>query len=272
MKKLILISVSVLLILIISAYDNGAPPGYTGAPGDNTCILCHDDFQLNSGSATTSITGISFYTPSQTYAVTVSLNPVQALNKNGFELVVLEDAGNTNVGTLTVTDAFNTKIVTGGGKDYITFNEAGSNLYAWSFDWTAPSTYVGPITFYASFNDADNGSGPGDDFIYTTSLTVDSMSTSGINNPLSNLIGFKVYPNPVINTVHIKYDLYNSDKVEISIMDIQGKDILELISETESQGAHTHEFDISEYAPGLYFLSVKTGKEISIYKIIKSSN
>ncbi len=271
MKKLILISISGLLILIISAYNNGAPPGYTGAPGDNTCILCHFDFQLNSGSATTSITGISFYTPSQTYAVTVSLNPVQALNKNGFELVVLEDAGNTNVGTLTVTDALNTKIVTGGGKDYITFNEAGSNLNSWSFDWTAPSTYVGSITFYASFNDADNGSGPGDDFIYTTSLTVDSINTIGINNILTTPVGIKVYPNPAINKVYIKYKLNNSDKVEISIMDIQGKDILVLLSETESQGSHTHEFDVSDYTPGLYFFSVKTGKETSIFKIIKST-
>ncbi len=272
MKILALISVSAFLILILSAYDDGAPAGYTGAPGENSCLLCHMDFPLNSGSATTSITGISYYAPSQTYALTVSLNPTQALNKNGFELVVLEDAGNSNTGTLHVTDAVNTKIVTGTGKQYLTFTEAGSDLNTWSFEWTAPSTYVGSISFYAAFNDADDGGGPGDDFIYTNSLTVDSTSTIGIDKLLTNLIDFKVFPNPAIYKVQTEYKLNSSEKVEISIIDNQGKNILVLHSETESPGNHTHEFDISEYTPGLYFLLVNVGKERSIYKIIKSTN
>src|SRR6185369_13678069 len=45
------------------------------------------------------------------------------------------------------------------------------NGATWTFDWTAPSTDVGPVTFYAAGNQANNDGNTSGDFIYKTFVT-----------------------------------------------------------------------------------------------------
>jgi hypothetical protein len=43
---------------------------------------------------------------------------------------------------------------------------------SWTFNWVAPSTDVGPVTFYAAGNQANNNGNETGDQIYTTSASV----------------------------------------------------------------------------------------------------
>jgi len=152
-------------------YSSGAPGGMTGAPGEGNCTMCHSG-TINDGSTTSSIvfSGTNNeYDISTTYNITLSIQNGSA--KNGFQVVVLDSLLSLNSGTLIVTNATNTQLFTG-SRDYITHKTSGTSLTSWSFDWTSPATYVGPITFYYSYNVTNNAGNSSGDQIYLGSYTI----------------------------------------------------------------------------------------------------
>ncbi|MBP8137654.1 MAG: hypothetical protein KAY61_05565, partial [Candidatus Eisenbacteria bacterium] len=48
----------------------------------------------------------------------------------------------------------------------------------WSFDWTAPSSPAGSVTFYAAGNAANGSEEPSGDWIFTTSATALDTTTA----------------------------------------------------------------------------------------------
>lgn len=166
--------------------SSGAPAQSTGAPDEKDCSTsgCHSDFKVNSGSAELSITtenGISQYETGKTYPVTVSIsNP--GLVRFGFQVLALRNSDHTNAGTIKLTDPQRTQIIDGYGnlasRRYITYTYPGtdavsSGLGKWTFNWIAPETNDGPVTFYvASIAANDDGTDSGD-YTYTRQLTMD---------------------------------------------------------------------------------------------------
>lgn len=164
----------------------GPPLGFTGAPGEGTCVGCHYTFNQpnppNTGGKV-EITGLPVtYTPGQTYTVTIMVSHPTA-RAWGFELTALDAVGTSpTVGALNVTTP--TTVLKRDSSDsgelrtYLSHNgetgiaqgKPGSN--SWSFNWTAPAAVVGDITFYAVGNAANNQISPEDDYIYTTSAKV----------------------------------------------------------------------------------------------------
>jgi len=169
----------------------GPPLGFTGAPGEGTCTGCHYTFPLNSGAGKVEITGLpASYTPGQIYAVTVTVTHPTA-RAWGFELTALDsNETSSTVGTLTVSNTTTTlkrdSSASGQQRTYLSHSEDGiaqgkPNSNSWSFTWTAPTSAVGDITFYAVGNAANNQVTPEDDYIYTTSVKV--SSPAGVNRP-----------------------------------------------------------------------------------------
>ncbi len=112
----------------------------------------------------------SVYRPDSSYTITVTVNnPLQS--RYGFELTALK-ADNDSAGELAIIDAATTSWQTQNGRDYIGHKAAATNN-SWQFQWTAPDTCQGPITFYAAGN-AANGDGSDNnlDSIYTEALTI----------------------------------------------------------------------------------------------------
>lgn len=190
----------------------GPPLGMTGAPGEGTCIGCHYTFGgtnsvPNLGPGRVQITGLpSYYTPGQTYAVTVTVIANESsVNRWGFELTALDAQGSSaTAGTLTVTDA--TRVLKRSGsildqpRVYLSHNdEAGTSLgrsgtNSWSFTWTAPNSSAGEITFYTTGNAADGQVTPEGDYIYATLATtkppapiIASQSLTGLSTYLSTV-------------------------------------------------------------------------------------
>jgi hypothetical protein len=155
------------------AFTDGPPAGFTGAPGEQTCTNCHSG-ATEGGQFT--ITQPQNYTPGQTYQIVVRhVNADTSRDKWGFQLTAL--AGTTMAGTFTPLAGGLTQVVGGVERDYIEHTAAGTFAGTtggaqWTFNWTAPPTDVGPVTFYAAGNQSDgNGSPSGDRIITTTSVS-----------------------------------------------------------------------------------------------------
>ncbi len=175
MKHLLL---QLLLPAIALSYSTGPPDGRTGAPSEGTCVQCHNQFPLNSGSATLSITGPASWMPGDTYPITVELSDEDPTRLRwGFELTPL------GVGQITVTDAARTQL-SAVPNQYIKHTSLGTNMgqgggNSWSFDWTAPLD-PGPteVIFYAAGNAADMSFSNQGDYIYTTQLAISRAETA----------------------------------------------------------------------------------------------
>lgn len=156
------------------AYPSGPPDGFTGAPGEGTCMTCHsngpDDGQMQ-------IVAPAKYQSAQTYTVTAQLaDPDQF--QWGFELTALDTAGN-KAGAFTITDAVNTQLSINPPSipDYVkqttagTYNGTADGPVSWSFEWTSPDTTTGPVVFYAAGNASQN-TGTASGFNYTAEASV----------------------------------------------------------------------------------------------------
>jgi hypothetical protein len=164
----------------VNAFSTGPPAGRTGAPGESTCLACHAGI-ANQWPNLFTIQAPESYVPGQTYQITVqhmSFDPTRM--RWGFELTALALSDNTRAGTLVNVDAF-TSLITGSGpfpaRQYIRHTSAGTfagqaNGASWTFDWTAPSSDVGPVRLYAAGNEANNNNANSGDMIYTTEVTI----------------------------------------------------------------------------------------------------
>lgn len=244
------------------AFTSGSPGGRTNSFGDvSNCAACHSG-TLNSGSAIVSISSpqlVNGYVPGQTYTVDVSINNTSS-SKVGFELTAEKDADNSKIGTFLLVNSMETQFTN--SNLAVTHNAAGtvvsSNAKTWSFNWIAPATSEGNITFYAAFNEANaNGTTTGDK-IYTTSLNITENSTSVKELNQQTLVN--VYPNPTKNHIYIKT---NETIKSLELFNING----ELI--TEQQG-NSEELAVSAIKQGIYFLKIRTNNQSITKKIIKN--
>jgi len=181
-KTVWLLFISACLIIVISANENG-PLAFnsllyvTGAPGDQgTCANCHTSVPNNQQSSINIDfnNGLLAYQPGQTYNVSVTVTG-STINKYGFQMTSLKNSTNTKSGKFIPslgTDTFYIQLAGSPGvfRRYIEQNTAGTG--AWNIQWTAPTSNVGPITFYAAGNAAQFPTGATGDKPCTGSLII----------------------------------------------------------------------------------------------------
>ena len=163
----------------VQAFSSGPPAGYTGAPGEvqEACAECH--VPADAGTGHISITAPQTYVPGQTYQITVShSNPDPTRLRWGFEFTAL-DTSDEKAGDLQSLDGL-TQVLNNAGpgsaRQYIEHTAAGTFVgqqdgATWTFNWTAPPTDVGHVTFYAAGNQANNDGNTSGDYIYRTFVT-----------------------------------------------------------------------------------------------------
>ena len=176
MRSVKALKVSIILFFlfavpVVLAYSAGPPAGHTGAPGENTCRECHTSFSLNLSPGTFSIEGVpDVYEIGREYTITVRINH-PSRNRWGFQIGAFTDAMD-NGGTLSVTESTYTRKTTSNGRSYIAHVNAGTFINqtggaTWTMKWTAPSSDVGVVSFYAAGNAANNSGTSLGDNIYT---------------------------------------------------------------------------------------------------------
>lgn len=163
----------------VQAFAEGPNAGVTGAPGELTCAVagCHGG-SPNTGPGQLQITAPSSYEPGNTYQITVKHMTTDTTRRRwGFQLTALDGTGN-RAGDLQNSSSL-TQVLEGGpggNRQYIEHSFIGTFqgqtlLASWTFNWVAPATDVGSVTFYAAGNQANNSGTETGDQIYTTSIT-----------------------------------------------------------------------------------------------------
>lgn len=258
--------------------DNGKA-GRTGSPGETNCTGCHNSYALGAGGGSLTITASNMpnwqYVPGQVYHLTATVTRSgNSLFGIGFE--ALKASGNTPTGTFTITNTASTTIksvtVSGASRPNVVHKlngGTGSGSKAFTFDWTAPSTNVGNIVFYASGNACNNNGSEFGDYVYAASQTITPAVTTGIaanDNAKGNL---KVYPNPVHENITIEYFIDSPAQVQVWLTSLAGNKILSLLNETQFGGNYIQNFNIgSKVAKGVYLICIDVDGKRETKKII----
>ncbi|MDT7541598.1 MAG: hypothetical protein QOE33_1502 [Acidobacteriota bacterium] len=170
------------------ARSTGPDPGFTGAPGEFKCDECHVPDQGSVLPGTIFIGAPQSYTPGQTYQLTFSesnSNPTRV--RWGFQMTALDDNSNP-AGTLQPLNDGLTHVVTGAAvnpaRQYIEHTSAGTflgqqNGASWKFNWTAPSTNVGPVTLYVAGNQANGDGNTSGDSIASSFVVIQPAAAAG---------------------------------------------------------------------------------------------
>ena len=164
------------------AFSFGPDDELTGAPGEDNCTKCHAGNALNAIGGSFMLTVPQVYTPGEMYDIVVNLTR-SGQSRWGFEMTALNE-NNVRAGTFAIADG-NTQVSEANSRQYIKQTTAGSaqgkrNSNQWTFKWTAPTNDVGPITFYAAGNAANNADFTAGDYIYTNTSTSE-IATYGVN-------------------------------------------------------------------------------------------
>ena len=191
------------------ANASGPDPGLAGVPGEaGTCAACHGNGKVNSngGSVAINFGGSNTYVPSVVQHWIVTVTDASA-KRWGFEAAARPASStSTSAGGFKSTDA-NTQVICANSRlfgaqrttsgacpsstplMYIEQTTTGTRLgttgsITFQFDWTPPSTDVGPIKVYIAAN-AANGNNQDDsgDHIYTASFTLTPQAASSGTAP-----------------------------------------------------------------------------------------
>lgn len=232
-------------------YPVGAPPGYTNSPGDAlNCTHCMGGTAVAVADWITSDIPATGYVPGITYSIMVTAT---GDGNKGFELSPQDPAGNL-LGTLIA--GSESKLV-GGGK-YVTHTLAATeNPKSWIFQWTAPSTSVGAITFYAC---AVVGQ-----FNTKTTTMIAPQASMGLTDLRS--VPVSVYPNPVLDKLTVSFSLVTAASVTLELLSPQGKRICILFDGMCSAGEQSMEFRV-DANPGVYLLRIRSQTWSHVSKLL----
>ena len=77
-----------------------------------------------------------------------------------------------------------------------------------------------------------------------------------------------VFPNPTTGEVIIQFNVKEDSDVNLSFVDIQGKDMITVINKYLPAGNYSYNANISDLSPGIYYTTLKTLNRISTNKTI----
>lgn len=259
--------------------SSGAHPGSSGAPGEPTCAKsgCHADAKVSSGNDVNTLTmkdahgnSVQNYTPGASYTMTVRIvdnNTIAFHPRFGFQIVAL-DKDDNSIGEFILTDAQRTQIqratVNKKQRNYVSHRIDGTqpiapNTGEWSFTWTAPSDYSGPITFYYCTNSANNDNTNKNDAIFTSSVTIQSSVTSVPTSTVSP-VNATIYPNPVADVLHIAFLTQQVvPPVTIALYNTQGVQVRQWTFPQTTAGQQHIALPVAELATGSYYMELRTG-------------
>ncbi len=273
---LLILSAAVVFVFSSEIWNENGKAGYTGSPAELTCIDCHNTFTPNdgTGSVTVSSNMVNWqYVPGQTY--TINLTVARTGNNLfglGFEAL---DQANDNAGTLIITDAVHTSIkartVSGISRRNVvhTLNGGtGTDSAVFVFDWAAPLTNIGDVTFYFA-GTATNGNGDEfGDYVYNSEQLVTPMNTTSISEN-SSATPMLVIQNPSHDRMSITYTLEKAGEVEMELYSLDGKLTGSILSSWQSAGVYTEEVkNIENYPKGIYLLKAHLNGTFVSEKII----
>lgn len=260
--------IAVLAIIMSTAFgilsDNGKA-GYTGSQGELKCDDCHNTYgNSNSGTGTIYVTSTMSnwqYVPGQTYTVNVIVKQSgRPLFGVGFEALT---STNANAGSLVITNPaktqIKTKTVSGVTRNNVV-HQLNGGMHAdsaiFTFNWVAPTTNIGNVTFYFAGISANNNGSENNDYVYNSSKVVTPASASGILEQNKSISEFKSYINNE-GRIAIEFQSTSADQPRINLYDMKGRMISSQLIESHSIGEVKSSISIpAELKSGNYIVSI----------------
>ena len=284
--------VAFLLVLFsstnVKSYKVQPPAYYCNDPNPFqsalNCTFCHSSFPafhdstnfiLQMGTDTQSlaevISGATTYTPGVLYFMRMTATSPAAVH--GFELTAVDSTNDAATGDgLEVTNfaILNpvTTALTSVTYNFVSHHNANSNRI-WTFTWTAPTTYEGPVTFYYAGNagvDTDTNIG---DSIFVATKTIGWSGISGIAQIGDKLSGLSVFPTVFDNHVQVSFTMKENARVQATVIDMSGQVVKTIFNEGMSPGSFNQSVDLSSLAQGIYMVKVQIGNGYAVSKIVK---
>lgn len=92
--------------------------------------------------------------------------------------------------------------------------------------------------------------------------------TTGMIESDRKPIDANVYPNPVKDQVTLSLSLTSTEKVSISLNDMYGREVKQLMAQNINAGDHTEQMDLGGLVPGYYFLNITAGNYLVTKKVV----
>jgi PKD repeat protein len=156
----------------------------------------------------------------------------------------------------------NTSFLTG----IFTNTSVNANSYLWDFGDGNTSTTTSPTHVYATGN------------AYTVTLIAYGNCTNDTTTFLVNVstigleeistINFNMYPNPTDGAFNVVLDNLNAERLEISIINLQGQTMFSTETNNVS-GQFIQQMNIETYPAGIYFVRIQADKQTLTGKMIR---
>lgn len=246
-------------------YTNSMQPplARTGAPQESTCGAsgCHGvAANTGSGSVTIDIGNTTAYAAGQAYDITVTVADATK-SRFGFEMTALSSTG-TSVGNF-VESSSNISISTSSANDrqYIHHQSLpATNSGVFSFQWVAPDSNVGNITFYVAGMAANGNGNKTGDLLYTAQKVLSYQPGVATTTPsIIKESSLQVFPNPATSNFNLQFELTQPSPLKVALYDISGKILEQLWENNASTGKHTYPIQLCQhYAAGMYWVKLTT--------------
>lgn len=104
---------------------------------------------------------------------------------------------------------------------------------------------------------------------YGNNLYIDNINIGdqaiNIQN-INHITTLNIFPNPTENQINVKVELAKAENITLSISNVLGEEIIQ--ESFEKQSSLKQNFDVSQWAKGIYFIKVKTAKGQQIQKFV----
>lgn len=277
MRKTILLLATLAGIVIVTTSsvtdtnglcDSPVVGGHTGAPGSPDCTYCHGGTpNTGTGYAEFDIGGeITQYVPGQTYECTVTVSQ-DSLDKYGF-VVTARKSTNASSGDFVLIDTVNTRKFTESSKKYFSHTPCGADAIVagsrtWSFQWTAPATDDGIITFYLSSLASNHDHTLAGDYSYTLTKTLDFATDI---QEVDDDFEIQIFPNPSHDDLLVSLNKeWMNARITLIYPDGKPTGLVSSVPETGKIIISRNTWNLKS---GVYFLKIESASGSSTKKIV----
>jgi hypothetical protein len=78
----------------------------------------------------------------------------------------------------------------------------------------------------------------------------------------------QLFPNPVQAQAVFRYTILTQNRAELSLFDMQGRQVEIIFNETKSPGTYDHQISRENLEPGIYFFRFKAGDYLESGKMV----
>ena len=166
-------------------YARGAPPGFSGGFGEDSCHACHFHADLNDGLGRITVEGVpERFAPGERYPIAVTLSR-PGMKLGGFQLTARFKDGGAQAGTLAPAAGAEAGIAVESrdGVQYARQEQEGTALAAadtarWLLDWIAPGARAA-VVFHVAGNAADADGTAERDYVHTAAVESAPAASDG---------------------------------------------------------------------------------------------